>query len=103
MFSSANPTHFDPVLSGVESRVTEAMNIELVKPFEVSEIYATLQQMDLNTSPGPDGLPPLFYKNFWNKVGGEVSEVVLSILNSSIIPDKLNHTFLTLIPKIHNP
>ena len=59
--------------------------------------------MDSNTSPRLDGLPPLFYKQFWNKVGGEVSEVVLSLLNSGIIPDKLNHTFLTLIPKIHSP
>ena len=36
-------------------------------------------------------------------MGGEVSEAILSILNSGIIPDKLNHTFLTLIPKIHSP
>ena len=98
----ANPTHFNSVLSGVESRVTEAMNFDLVKPFEVSEIYVTLHQMDSNTSPGLDGLPPLFYKQFWSKVGGEVSEAVLSVLNSGIIPDKLNHTFLTLIPKIRS-
>ena len=36
-------------------------------------------------------------------MGGEVSEAVLSVLNSGIILDKLNHTFLTLIPKIHSP
>lgn len=76
MFSAANPTQFDPVLSGVDSRVTEAMNLDLVKPFEVSEIYAALHQMDSNTSPGPDGLPPLFYKQFWNKVGGKILEAV---------------------------
>ena len=35
-------------------------------------------------------------------MGGEVSEAVLSVLNSGIIPDKLNHTFLALIPKIHS-
>ena len=29
LFSSTNPTHFDSVLSGVESRVTEAMNSNL--------------------------------------------------------------------------
>ena len=36
-------------------------------------------------------------------MGGEVSEAVLAILNSSNISDKLNHTFLTLIPKTHSP
>ncbi|XP_075675073.1 uncharacterized protein LOC142644319 [Castanea sativa] len=79
------------------------MNTDMVRPFEFSEIYKALHQMDSNTSSGPDGLPPLFYKQFWNKVGGEVSEAVLSVLNSGNIPDKLNHTFLTLIPKIHSP
>ena len=103
MLSSANPTQFNPVLSGMESRVTEAMNSDLVKPFVVSEIYVALHQMDSNTSPRLDGLPLMLYKQFWNKVGGEVSEAALSILNSGIIPDKLNHTFLTLIPKIHSP
>ncbi|XP_075665270.1 uncharacterized protein LOC142634918 [Castanea sativa] len=103
MFSSDNPSVFDPVLSGVDSRVTEDMNTDLVRPFELSEIYVALHQMDSNTSPGPDGFPPLFYKKFWNKVGGEVSKAVLSVLNSGNIPNKLNHTFLTLIPKIHSP
>ncbi|KAL4654499.1 hypothetical protein ACB092_01G383700 [Castanea dentata] len=90
LFSSYNPSIFDPVLSGVDSRVTDDMNTELGRPFELSEIYEALHQMDLNTSPGPD-------------VGDEVSEAVQSVLNSGNIPDNLNHTFLTLIPKIHSP
>ena len=76
LFSSANPTQFDLVLSGVDSRVIDAMNLDLVKPFEVSEIHAALHQMDSNTSLRPDGLPPLFYKQFWNKVGGKILEAV---------------------------
>ena len=33
-------------------------------------------------------------------MGLEVSNTVLSVLNSVILPDTLNHTLLTLIPKV---
>ncbi|KAL0014213.1 hypothetical protein SO802_001282 [Lithocarpus litseifolius] len=54
-------------------------------------------------APGPDGMPPLFYQNFWSLVGDDVSKTILSMLNSATIPHPLNHTFITLIPKIKNP
>ena len=33
----------------------------------------------------------------------DVSRVVLSCLNSTSILRSINHTFITLIPKVHNP
>ena len=79
------------------------MNEELLRPFVAEEVNLALKQMDADTTPGPDGLPPLFYKQFCDKVGGEVTEAVLSALNSGTIPKTINHTFLTLIPKIQSP
>jgi len=58
--------------------------------------------MEVNTAISLDGLPPLFYKQFWAKIGGEVSTAVLAVLNSGIIPLNFNHTFITLIPKIQS-
>ena len=52
----------DPVLNVVEPRVSAEMNAELLKPFVEAEVQLALKQMDANTAPGPDGLPPLFYK-----------------------------------------
>ena len=62
-----------------------------------------MKQREAGTAPGLDGLPPLFYKQYWSKVGQEVTESVLAVLNSGMVPSQLNHTFLTLIPKIHSP
>ena len=76
------------------------MNKDLDRPFEASEVRVALQQMESNTAPGLDGLPPLFYKQSWDKLGSEVSNAVLSVLNLGILPDTLNHTFLNLIPKV---
>ena len=79
------------------------MNEELLRPFDVSEVQFALKQMDSDTAPGPGGLPPMFYKKFWSKIGHDISRAVLAVLNSGTIPNDLNHTFLTLIPKIHSP
>ena len=100
LFTSVNPNVLEPVLKGVNPRVSMTINEELLRPFMAEEASLALKQMDADTTPGPDGLPPLFYKQFWDKVGGEVTEAVLSTLNSSTIPKTINHTFLTLIPKI---
>lgn len=79
------------------------MNFELLKPFKIEEMHSTLKQMKPDTTPGPDGLPPLFYKNYWGKIGVEVSEVVIIVLDLGIMPPNLNNTFISLIPKVKSP
>ena len=54
-------------------------------------------------APGPDGMSPIFYKSFWHIVGGDVTSVVLNALNSSVVLESLNSTFITLIPKVKHP
>ena len=47
-------------------------------------------------------MPFLFYQNYWDLVGDEVTSLVLHFLNSASLPANLNHTFVTLIPKVKN-
>ena len=60
----SSPTKFDEVLEGMETRVTQEMNEELLRSFEASKVQVVLMQMKANTASGPDGLPPLFYKQY---------------------------------------
>ena len=55
------------------------------------------------TAPGSDGMSPIFYKSFWHIVGGDVTNAVLTALNSGFVPKSLNHTLIALIPKIKDP
>lgn len=58
IFSMAKPIELESVLKGVQPRVTEVMNTELLKPFRMKEVQLALNQMKPNTAPGLDGLPP---------------------------------------------
>ena len=54
-------------------------------------------------APRPDGMSHLFYQHYWNLVGDDVCQFVLNFLNNASLPEHLNHTFITLIPKKKNP
>ena len=48
-------------------------------------------------------MPPLFYQSYWHVIGENVTQSVISSLNSGKILESINHTFITLIPKVKNP
>ncbi|KAL0292085.1 UNVERIFIED_CONTAM: hypothetical protein Scaly_2605800 [Sesamum calycinum] len=54
-------------------------------------------------SPGPDGMPPIFYQKFWHVVKSDVISCVLNFLNSRILPMGFNETHIVLIPKCKQP
>ena len=54
-------------------------------------------------SPGPNGMPPIFYQHYWSLVGNDVVDDILYFLNSGNLPPSLCHSFITLIPKVHSP
>ena len=59
-------------------------------------------EMALLKAPGPNGMPPLFFQTYWTDVSMDVTHAVLSCLNSCSILKSINHTFITLIPKVNN-
>ena len=54
-------------------------------------------------SPGFDGLPVAFYKEYWDIVGEDVSKFCLGVLNDGKQIGEANHTLISLIPKIPEP
>lgn len=80
-------------------RVTKSMSSKLTSVFLAEEVKVALKQMHLTKAPRLDGMPLLFYQQYWHIVGSSVTKAILHYFNSSQIPSELNHTFITLIPK----
>ncbi|TXG66304.1 hypothetical protein EZV62_007579 [Acer yangbiense] len=76
------------------------MNNSLLKKFSAEEVVVAIKQMDPLKAPGPDGLPVLFFHKFWDVVGGNVTSVVLDVLNNEAPMEKLGEAVVVLIPKI---
>lgn len=57
------------------------MNVEMSKKFTRVEVYEALRQMHPTKTPGPEGMPPLFYQKYWHIVGGSIINVLLSVLH----------------------
>ena len=103
LFTSSNPSKFEEVTIHTGQVVTDEMNKELIGDFSRGEVKLALNQMTPLKALGLDGMPPIFYQHYWKKIGDEVTEAVLFCLNTSKIPSGLNHTYLTLIPKVKCP
>ena len=79
------------------------MNADLTREFTADEVEFALKQMKPLTAPGSDGMSPIFFKSCWNFIGHDVIDASLAILNSGNMPASLNHTYISLIPKIKSP
>ena len=79
------------------------MNEELLADFKSEKVWSALKQMHPTKAPRSDGMSPIFFKHYWNIVGPEVVNCVLSFLNSGRMPCRLNGTYICLIPKVKSP
>jgi hypothetical protein len=93
----------EQVVECIPQVVTLEMNALLTCEFTSEEVVMALKQMGPLKAPGPDGLPPLFYQKYWHLLGEDITKVVLNCLNSGKILKAINHTYITLIPKVKNP
>ena len=103
IFKSDFPSNFAESLEAISPRVTSDMNKELLAEFKAAEVWKALKQMHPTKAPGPDGMSPLFFHQYWDVVGSDVISCVLDVLNSGVLPCELIETYICLIPKVASP
>ena len=103
LFTSLRPNAHGAALDHIPNVITDHINAALVTPFRDNEVKEAFKQVAPLKALRPDGMPPLFFQHFWGVVDRDVTNSVLSWLNTGTIPHLINHTFITLIPKTKNP
>ncbi|KAL0450878.1 UNVERIFIED_CONTAM: hypothetical protein Slati_1644200 [Sesamum latifolium] len=105
MFISSRPLSEDiqQVIEHLPTVVDAELVERLSQPFTEDEVTKALFNMSPLKSPGPDGLPPVFFHKFWHVVKLDVVTCVLKFLNERILPTGFNDTNIVLIPKCKNP
>lgn len=103
LFESHAGARFEELLNQVHQKVTPEMNHHLTKEYSEEEIKQALDNKGDLKAPGVDGMPTLFYKQYWSIVGEDVVREVKNLLNGGTMPEGWNETIIVLIPKMQNP
>ena len=64
IFSIEQPSDHEVKVEVMDVRITSEMNEKLLEEFREVEIRLALNQMHPVKSPGPNGMPPIFYQKY---------------------------------------
>lgn len=103
MLSTANPSDIDAISSTLKNVVSPADNQSLLGTFTADEVQKAAFQMHPSKAPGPDGMSCFFFQKYWHVIGTNVTQAILSVLNSGHMLKKINYTYIVLISKVKNP
>lgn len=103
-FRSSGNQNTQRLLDCVDNKVTSEMNSGLLQEFPREEVYAALKSIGNLKAPGPDGMPAIFYKEYWDIVCDDVVTEVPKVLGGrSPMPARWSDTTIILIPKVKKP
>jgi len=83
--------------------VTTEENDALIQPITDAEIYDAVFQMDPHKAPGSDGFGASFYQDHWVVIKELLCVAIKDFFRSGKLLKEVNHTLITLIPKVANP
>ena len=81
------------------SQLTTDQRAILLRPFMMEEVQSAIAGLNGEGAPGPDGLPVLFYKEFWALVKGDVMPTLEELRSSQANMERINKSYLFMLPK----
>ena len=84
-------------------RVSNVEALSILAPVNEKDVKLSLWSFKPFKAPGPDGLHPGFFQKCWNTVGESVVKEVCHIFSTGKMPEYLNKTLISLIPKCLGP
>jgi hypothetical protein len=102
LFTALEAEALDPTsypLSSVPKLVGIEENKKLTAPISMQEIRRSLNQMDPDKAPGPDGFTARFYTSCWPTIQKDLLRMVKKSQKCLKLGGSTNSSFLALIPK----
>jgi hypothetical protein len=100
MGCSSNPT----MLYNLDQLVQARDDLDsLSRPFSMLEIDEIIKHMPSDKAPGPDGFNELFLKKCWEFIKEDIYTLCFDFFHDNLNLEAINSSFITLIPKVHNP
>jgi hypothetical protein len=75
-------------------------NMELTLPFFPEEVRREIMEMKVDSTPGPDGIPIIFFQKFWERIQAVIMPMFQEFYIGTLVMSRLNFGVITLIPKI---
>ncbi|XP_071687680.1 uncharacterized protein [Rutidosis leptorrhynchoides] len=86
-----------------QSKITHEMALDMIKVVSDDEIKDAMFNIGDDKESGPDGYTSTFFKKACNIVGNEVCMAVKDFFLNGQLLTEINHTILTLLPKVESP
>ena len=90
-------------MSSIPCRVSKETNVQLLRPFSPEEVKGALFEMNPTKAPSYDGPPTLFFQNFQQELGSDMTTICLKLLNEDASIALFNKPIISLIPKTKSP
>ena len=88
------------LLKQITNEITNAQNNQLTKQIETTKIKEAIQSMENGKSPGIDGIPIEFYKEFIETIKKDLQKIFNEILfTNKKTPNSSNHAIITFDTK----
>ncbi|XP_062093360.1 uncharacterized protein LOC133799353 [Humulus lupulus] len=81
------------------SPISSVMASFLERPFAKDEIRQAVFSCDGTKAPGPDGFSMVVYQNNWEVMKKDLMDVFHDFFKDGVIHERINETFICLIPK----
>ena len=91
------PFDLSPLMSSTSLDTFQAS--KLVEPFTLDEIRSAVLSMKSDSSPGPDGFGPAFFKKYWNLVKASLLSFLHDFHSLKVDLRPINQSFIVLLPK----
>jgi hypothetical protein len=79
------------------------MNNLLIVEYTTDEIKQAFEAIGDLKAPGPDRMPAIFFKKYWDIVGEQLIKKVRAVLEGGRMPQGWNDTIISLISKVEKP